>query len=327
MSDYFFTQSFDIEFNDSVLDLQGWKGPRYEGSKLIQKEKNVFTPFTILSGSSIPNRGEFLFNDPGRTEAWGGDISYGQNAVIKTDVCALYIGTTLTNGEEDPKIVDVINHSYATIDKFLLINPHTDQIQVVDRLNTNENAFKRFLQTDFPEGSRCRFRLIDLGKANNLKPNYSVKLNEGLLMKVYTYTPNDSGFEDGVFGCFGVRSQKGNPVENYASASSAAVIAQQTDAAGTTSVGGGNIGSVNHTSDGLGLFGLGTTACASASLFTTNSIKFINPFPDELSEYESEVNFNDLGNALNVCTSSYQQVFDNPLDEVQVTFQVAQLPG
>ena len=46
------TKSFSIEFDDGVLSYEGWKAPRYEGSKLIAKEINKhfekrFRPYII----------------------------------------------------------------------------------------------------------------------------------------------------------------------------------------------------------------------------------------------------------------------------------------
>jgi len=311
MSDFNYTASYDIEFNDSVLDLKGWKNPRYEGSKLTSKKINEYTPVNP-SGSIIPEPGNYLFNNTA-LDFWGGDITYGLNPVIETDVCALYVGSTIRNGEEDDKIVNIEKHSYIIIDKFLLINPHTDEVKVVDRLNTDPAAFKRFLQSDFPEGSQCKFKLTDFFHSHNLRKSHNVKLNEGILMKVYSYIPNTDNFEDGVFGCFGVRSQKGTPVENLASSSTSGfpgegAIDQPGNTAGVAALGGGNTARPNHTSDGKGLFGFGTTACASASLFTTESIVFINPFPDELAEYIPDVNFDTIGEMLNPCTSSYETI-------------------
>jgi hypothetical protein len=312
MSDFYYTASYDVEFNDSVLDLKGWKNPRYEGTKLVAREINRFTP-PLSSGSLQPVGGRPLYDDPGRARYWGGDISYGLNPVIEQDVCALYIGSTITNGDEDSKVVNIEKHSYCVIDKFLLINPHTDEVKIVDRLNTDASAFKRFIQTDFPEGSRCKFKLTDFFHPNALKPNYSVKFNEGLLMKVYSYTPNTDNFDDGVFGCFGVRSQKGNHVDNLASSSrsgfTGAVLTNNTLNADAVIPGGAdNTNRTNHTSDGKGLFSFGMTACDSASLFNTNSIQFVNPFPDELSEYIPEVDMSTLGEMLNPCTASYQTI-------------------
>ena len=106
MSDFYYTASYDIEFNDSVLDLKGWKNPRYEGTKLVAREINRFTP-PLSSGSLQPVGGRPLYDDPGRVRYWGGDISYGLNPVIESEVCALYIGSTIKNGDEDSKIVNI----------------------------------------------------------------------------------------------------------------------------------------------------------------------------------------------------------------------------
>ena len=35
-------KKYNVEFNDSILDLEGWKNPRYEGSKLIGSKVNNF---------------------------------------------------------------------------------------------------------------------------------------------------------------------------------------------------------------------------------------------------------------------------------------------
>jgi hypothetical protein len=292
MSDFYYTASY-VEFNDSVLDLKGWKNPRYEGTKLVAREINRFTP-PLSSGSLQPVGGRPLYDDPGRARYWGGDISYGLNPVIEQDVCALYIGSTITNGDEDSKVVNIEKHSYCVIDKFL-------------------------------------FKLTDFFHPNALKPNYSVKFNEGLLMKVYSYTPNTDNFDDGVFGCFGVRSQKGNHVDNLASSSrsgfTGAVLTNNTLNADAVIPGGAdNTNRTNHTSDGKGLFSFGMTACDSASLFNTNSIQFVNPFPDELSEYIPEVDMSTLGEMLNPCTASYQTIVgggsisDTYQDQVQADF-------
>ena len=38
----FDTRDFNVEFNDSVLDLQGWAGPRYKGCKTLGKKVNEY---------------------------------------------------------------------------------------------------------------------------------------------------------------------------------------------------------------------------------------------------------------------------------------------
>ena len=80
-------------------------------------------------------------------------------------------------------------------------------------------------------------------------------------MKLYSYTANTDGKEDGVFGGFGVRDEKGVLIDNAAS--------------------------------GGGLFGFGTTVATSASLFglsnggptTFTAYTTIDEFPSELSLY------------------------------------------
>jgi len=62
------TRSFDVEFDDALLDLEGWKNPRYNGSKLTGAKINKFT---------------------------AGDITFGSNPVIENKIVALYVGNTL----------------------------------------------------------------------------------------------------------------------------------------------------------------------------------------------------------------------------------------
>ena len=131
------TQSFDVEFNDSVLDLQGWKNPRHHGSKLIAKKINQLSPPEFSKGfstSSLVYLGKkgviggkkdrtlsrfahegrkFDFgelNDPPNfigkysgsvdfNKKWGGDITYGLNPVIERTTCAIYFCTTLIDGD------------------------------------------------------------------------------------------------------------------------------------------------------------------------------------------------------------------------------------
>ena len=87
------TNKYNVEFDDSLLDYDGWKKPRYEGSKLTGQKINEFN---------------------------AGDITYGKNAVITNKVTALYIGSTLIDGqEEDESLVFIKGHSYINIDKVL----------------------------------------------------------------------------------------------------------------------------------------------------------------------------------------------------------------
>ena len=256
---------YSVEFNDSVLDLEGWKNPRFEGSKLTGNSINTFTQ---------------------------GDVTYGKNPVIENKVVALYFGTTIIGGDsgidgaEEAAYVKLIGHSYVSIDKILLIDINTDEVELIDRQNTGKEAFKRFVDKDLPEGSIINFKLLDKSIDNALKLKHSVKFNRGSLQRIYNYTANNNGYEDGVFGGYNIRN---------------------------------NIGDVYTGSlQGPGLFGYGMTAPASRSLFTTNSISFVEQFPSELSIYSGDVNLTTLGNELAPITSSVDANFPAALAEIAV---------
>jgi hypothetical protein len=247
------TQSFDVEFDDALLDLEGWKNPRYLGSKLTSAEINKYT---------------------------AGDITYGLNPVIENKTVALYIGNTLIGGDgEELTYTEITNHSYATINKIVLIDVNSNAVQVIDRQNTDEIAFKRLIDRDLGEGSSVNIKLLDFSVENALKNQHFVKFNRGSLMKVYAYTANTGGFEDGVFGGHGVRPSKGAFLDN--------------------------LGGSSVTSPMEGLFGFGMTAAVSRSLFTTSSIQFVDELPSELNKYGGEVNEGNLGSELNLLTQSF----------------------
>ena len=254
-------KEFSVEFDDALLDLDGWKNPRYNGSKLTGALINRFTE---------------------------GDITYGKNPVIENQISALYIGRTIIDGEEEPSRTKIQGHSYVAIDKILLIDVETDKVQIIERQsiinpNTgtvgNELAFKRFITKDLFEGSVINIRLIDKTIQNSLKTNHRVKFNRGSLMKVYEYTANSDGFEDGVFGGFGIRNNTG-------------------------SLFNGHTGSL----EGPGLFGYGMTTAASRSLFTTSSIQFVDSLPSELNDYTGELELETMGSLLAEITASVGSV-------------------
>ena len=173
-------KQFNVEFNDSNLSLTGWAGPRYMGSKLIGRELNKHHT---------------------------GDITYGIDPIIENKVVALYLGNTIIGGDrEDPSRINIQGHSFVSIDRFLLINLDDDSVEIVNRQNMDPVAFRRLVTRDMPEGSKVQVKLLDFSVQNNLKDNHFVKFNKGSLMKIYEYTANPEGFEDGVFGGFGVRS-------------------------------------------------------------------------------------------------------------------------
>ena len=103
-----------------------------------------------------------------------------------------------------------------------------------------------------------------------LKPRHAVKFNQGQLMKIYSYTPNTDGHQDGVFGGIGIREQKSISIPNLG----------------------------NNAASSTGLFGFGMTAIASSSLFNTTSIQFTGLLPSELSNYEANYSTETMGTNL-----------------------------
>jgi len=252
-------KEYNVEFDDSLLDLEGWKNPRYEGSKLTGVKINKFTQ---------------------------GDVTYGKNPVIENKVVALYIGNTLIGGDgEEDAYTEITNHSYATVDKILIIDLTDDSVQIIDRQNYNPVAFRRHVDRDLFEGSSVHIKLLDFSVENSLKPRHAVKFNRGSLQKVYAYTANIKGFEDGVFGGFGSRPQLGEFIDNL------------NGSAATPFKGMFGYGSMYINSDSNG--------AVSASLFTTNSIDFVETLPSELNAYAGDVNTATLGLQLNLVTQSF----------------------
>jgi len=248
------SKSYDVEFDDALLDTRFWKA-RSEGTQLTGNKINVFT---------------------------AGDTTYGKNPVIENKIAALFVGNTIIGGDdEDPSRVSIVGHSYISIDKILLINIETDEVRIVDRQSlvdittgttNNEIAFKRYITRDFFEGSEVNIKLIDRTVQNSLKASHFVKFNRGSLMKLYEYTANDDGYEDGVFGGYNIRNNQG----------------------------GVHTGSL----EGPGLFGYGMTAAASRSLFSTDSIQFVGSLPSELNDYTGDVTLSTLGSELAPITAS-----------------------
>ena len=123
------SSSYDVEFDDALLDLAGWKNPRFEGSKLTGERRNQFN---------------------------SGDVSYGLNPVVEQKTACIFLGKDIDEGDaldKDTPLTEIMNHSYLTIDKILFINSETDDVEIVARENMNERAFNRLVTENFPEGS------------------------------------------------------------------------------------------------------------------------------------------------------------------------------
>ena len=157
------TQSFDVEFDDALLDLEGWKNPRYEGSKLTGNNINVYTE---------------------------GDTTYGKNPVVERKTTALYVGNTLIGGEgEDEQYVFIKGHSYVNINKILIVDPENDEVTIVESKAEDFTPFQQFVTNDLPTGASFSFRLLDSSVENSLDETYFVKMNKGWLLTSFDSGP------------------------------------------------------------------------------------------------------------------------------------------
>ena len=168
------TKSFSVEFDDALLDLEGWKNPRYEGSKLTGQKINEWNK---------------------------GDITYGKNPVVENKTTALYIGNTLIGGEdEDESYAHIKRHSYVGINKILIIDTTTDDVKLLDSTQEEFEPFHRFITNDLPTGGSFNIRLLDFSIPNALDAvsKYHVKMNKGWLLKSFKYGEfiGDNGEED-----------------------------------------------------------------------------------------------------------------------------------
>ncbi len=158
---------YSVEFNDSLLDLDGWKKPRYEGSKLTGKKINEFID---------------------------GDTSFGKNPVVTSKPTALYIGSTLISAEnEDPQYTIINKHSYIKIDKILIIDNDNENIQIIDSNSESSGSFQRFITSNLPTNSSFSLKLLDKSIQNSLNSQYFVKFNKGWLLRTFDSGPYDMG--------------------------------------------------------------------------------------------------------------------------------------
>ena len=165
-------KDYNVEFDDALLDLDGWKNPRYDGSKLTGQKINEYN---------------------------NGDVTYGKNPVITNKTVALYIGNTLIGGEdEEEQYAYIKKHSYIDINRILIINPETDELTLLDATQEGFKPFHRFVTNDLPTGGSFNIRLLDYSIPNSLNANTQnyVKMNKGWLLKSFksgVYTGNNNG--------------------------------------------------------------------------------------------------------------------------------------
>lgn len=201
------SRSFDdrllvAEFDDALVDQTPWKNPRYEGSKLKGKKINEYNAPEIEEASigTAAIGQSFIVGDyPEVVVGWEGDKTFGLNPVINNESIALYIANTVVGGTEDEQFATLKNHSYVGINKILLVNPNTDEVQIIDRVAEPFEVFHRFLTTDFPTGIKCGLKIIDESISTNLRDTYRVKMNKGYLLKTldFQFAGEASGSVDG----------------------------------------------------------------------------------------------------------------------------------
>ena len=196
-------REYSVEFDDALLDLQGWINPRYKGSKLIAKELNKFTPKIMSNEAGIGFSAIEGLESPFEVDnfditAWPGDINGpGTTPTISNRTTAIYYTNTVVGGTEDPQFATLQNHSYVGIQKILNINKINQSITIIDKdtegvnvgrdLENNYEGFHRQVTTDFPTGGKLNLRLVDNSINSALQNEYFVKMNKGWLLKSFTF--------------------------------------------------------------------------------------------------------------------------------------------
>tara|TARA_B110000977_G_scaffold201866_1_gene299522 strand:- start:1862 stop:3766 length:1905 start_codon:yes stop_codon:yes gene_type:complete len=168
------------------------------GSMIIGGTGNY--PFTIGGFySSVPSNLQPQANLPGNFKVgnfipnitWQGDTINpgGLTPNIKKETTALYISNTVIGSDEDPQFTTIKNHSYVNINQILLIDPITDETQILDKQAEDFAPFHSFITNDLPTGTSFSLKLIDESISHNLKgPNqYKVKMNKGFLLKTFDF--------------------------------------------------------------------------------------------------------------------------------------------
>tara|TARA_R110000744_G_scaffold148718_3_gene261780 strand:- start:11 stop:1888 length:1878 start_codon:yes stop_codon:yes gene_type:complete len=135
--------------------------------------------------------GTFIVNNFIPKITWPGDSlnPVGLSPNIKNETTAIYIANTVIGDNEDPQFTNIKNHSYLNINQILLIDPSTDETQILDKQSEDFTPFHSFITNDLPTGKSFSIRVIDESISHNLKgPNqYKVKMNKGLLLKTFDF--------------------------------------------------------------------------------------------------------------------------------------------
>ena len=167
----FDTRDYSVEFNDSVLDMQSWAGPRYKGCKTTGKKINEYHP-----SSSI----------------YSGDVTFGKSPNVENKTTALYITHTIIGGtEEEDTYARIKNHSYIGIDTILIINLNDDTVKILNKETSDFTPYHRFITSDFPTGGKFTLKVLDNAIESTVKNEYNVKMNKGWLLRSFSYNATD----------------------------------------------------------------------------------------------------------------------------------------
>ena len=189
---------------------------------------NAFTVGGIywnqLIQSNNPGTFQVGFGNSGSL-AWEGDSLHpaGINPLIRNETTALYIANTVIGGEEDPQFSIIKNHSYLNINQILLINPYTNETQLLEKTAEDYVPFHSFITNDLPTGGSFSIKLIDESIAHNLKgpDQYKVKMNKGFLLTSFDFKMDPGGSQltenNSMYLYKGGTSQEGLYLEGAAS--------------------------------------------------------------------------------------------------------------
>lgn len=190
------------EFDDSLVEMHWWAGPRYKGCKTTGKAVNKYTPAEIGQGigffqvsdsnGNIPQ--QFSNNGPAweignyqNFETYEGDQTFGLNPVISNQSTAIYIANTIIGGEEDKDFATIQKHSYIGIQKILAVDINADTVDVMTKTTEDFADFNRFITNDLPTGGAFSMKVLDESVSTNLKQSYFCKMNKGWLLKTFDF--------------------------------------------------------------------------------------------------------------------------------------------
>ncbi len=148
----------NIQFDDSLLEMETWRRSRYEGSKLTATKINEYNI---------------------------GDVTYGLNPVLSQNATALYFGKSIIGADgEDNNLTTIKNHSYIDVEKIIIINKYKDIVTIIDVNNEKFNGTNGYLAKDFKDGSSFNIKILDDKITHKLKSSYETKFNQGYFYKV-----------------------------------------------------------------------------------------------------------------------------------------------